>query len=277
MAGADREQVVLATAVSERLDGALGAIDRERDVLDSEIDAFGTFETRLASISTEKSTPATTRPAPGGSLADRSSRRPAGASIREAYVETVMNVPHYEREYGESYWESLAAELGEELAVALGQSATFSPLLKDQLRTTVRESIQSRKRMRTLLEQEADAIREAKRELRAVVEELEAIRSRPLGRCPREERRRLRADLDELSRRCDRLSQRRQDGDLGPDYFSLRDGTEMSVNEYLYQSLPSQYPVLSAVATTVDVVVAIRRRLDRESCSGASTRSTPLE
>ena len=278
MSAGDREQAALSTAVSERLEGALESIDRERDVLDTEIEAFRAFGKRLESIPVEESVATARSVHADSALVDRSDSRSAGAAVRDAYVNTVMSVPHYEEEYGESYWESLAAELGTELSMALRQSPSFSRMLKAQLQTAVREATASRKRMRTLLDQEAVAVSEARTELHAVVEELHAIRSRPLDRCPRDERQRLRADLDELRCQCEQLSERRQSGDLGPDHLSLRDGTETSVNEYLYHSLSTQYPVLSAVATTVEHVVSIRRRLDcRPQSRSSSTRSTTLD
>jgi len=249
---------------AEWIPDARRALRRERRILRAEADAFGRFCRRLAAVDVDAESVA----AQSGSVATLAERglaeggdSPAGAAIRDAYVETVMDTPHYAAEYGDAYWESVASEFGAELAMALRQAARVTPLLRDQLLAAARRSKRSRKRLLSDISDEADALGAAERALDAAREDLVAIRSRPLYGCSPRELRRLLADLDGLEADCQALAVRRQSGDLEPKTVRVPDGSARPVNEYLYQSLPSSHPVLSAVSAVSDDVVTTAGRI----------------
>lgn len=265
---ATREHGTGATAsFGEWILDARRALRRERNILRTEADAFGRFCRRVQSVDAdaESTGSAPARSAATATLAARTEHADSAASaaIREAYVETVMDTPHYAAEYGDSYWESVASEFGAELAMALRQAARVTPLLRDQVLAAARESKTSRKQLLADVGDEADALDAAERTLRAVHEDLVAIRSRPFYGCPLHELRQLLADLDALEADCQDLAVRRQAGDLGPKTVHVPSADDRPLNEYLYQSLSSSHPLLSAVGCVSDDVVTTARRIRR--------------
>ncbi|MCG1002094.1 MULTISPECIES: hypothetical protein [Halobacterium] len=246
----------------ECIPDARRALRSERDILRTEADAFGRFCRRVQSVDAD---PEPTDSAPGQSAATVTlaarTEHAASAAIREAYVETVMDTPHYAAEYGDTYWESVASEFGAELAMALRQAACVTPLLRDQVLAAARESKRSRKQLLADLDDEADALDAAERTLRAVHEDLVAIRSRPFYGCPPHELRQLLADLDALEADCQDLAVRRQTGDLEPKTVHVPSADARPLNEYLYQSIGSSHPLLSAVGRASDDVVTTARRI----------------
>ncbi|WP_353635131.1 hypothetical protein ABSL23_06625 [Halobacterium sp. NMX12-1] len=264
------------TGFEEWIPDARRALRRERRILRTEADALGTFCRRLDAIDPDAAAAESVsgRNA-AGTLADRGhterAESPASAAIRDAYVETVMDTPHYDSEYGDGYWESVASEFGAELAVALRQAARVTPLLRDQLLAAARESKRSRKHLLADLADEADALDDGERALSAVHEDLAAIRSRPFYGCPPRELRRLLADLDALEAECQDLAVRRQADDLEPETVRVPGGSAAPVNEYLYQSLSSSHPLLSAVGRVSDDVVTTARRIRRVLSANSET------
>ncbi len=242
------------------------ALRRERHILQTEVDAFGRFCRRVQAVDAEPTDSLPGRSAATAALASRtehvdSTASTASAAIREAYAETVMDTPHYAAEYGDTYWESVASEFGAELAMALRQATRLTSFLKTQLLAAARESKASRKQLLADLDDEATALDDAERTLRAISEDLVAIRSRPFYACPARELRQLLADLDALEADCQDLAVRRQAGDLEPTTVHVPSACARPLNEYLYQSLSSSHPLLSAVGRASDDVVTTARRI----------------
>lgn len=239
------------------------ALRRERHILQTEVDAFGRFCRRVQAVDAESTDSLPGRSAAMATLASRTEHADstASAAIREAYAETVMDTPHYAAEYADTYWESIASEFGAELAMALRQATRVTSFLKTQLLAAARESKTSRKQLLADLDDEAAALDDAERALCAISEDLVAIRSRPFYACPARELRRLLADLDALEADCQDLAVRRQVGDLEPTTVHVPSADARPLNEYLYQSLASSHPLLSAVGRASDDVVTTARRI----------------
>ncbi|MGB9964012.1 DUF7260 family protein [Halobacterium hubeiense] len=260
-----RRGVAASTRFGEWIPDARRALRRERNILRTEADAFGQFCRRLQAVDVDgesaDSMPVQSGP---GTLADRGDGGDAaGTEIREAYVETVMDAPHYAAEYGDTYWESVASEFGAELAFALRQATRVTPFLQTQLLAAAREAKASRKQLLADVDDETDALNAAEDALHDVREDLVAIRSRPFYGCPARELRTLLADLDALEADCQDLAVRRQAGDLEPKPVRVPSGGKRALNEYLYQSLSSSHPLLSAVGSASDAVVTTTRRIRR--------------
>ncbi|NIC00763.1 hypothetical protein [Halobacterium sp. R2-5] len=240
-------------------------VERERRILRAELDAFEAFRARLAGIDTDRAGPQSgvpARTAVGGVKSrEHRSERSTAALVREAYAETVMDTAHYDAEYGESYWEHVAAEFGADLAAALRESAAVSPLLKSRLLAAAREAEVRREQLLGELEREADALEEGNAALREVCEDLGVVRSRPLYGCTPAELRNLLGDLAVLDERLRELAARRQSGDLEPGSGRRRSSSDASLTDYVYDPLPFTYPVLRATAVVSDHVETTRERI----------------
>jgi hypothetical protein len=240
------------------------AVVEEREVLQTEADAFGDFCARLDQLSCERNlsesaTPtATTHETITGQTT--AVNQHGDTPIRDAYVETVMNTPHYDEEYGDSFWESLTAEFGNEFATLLKQVTVITPELKQQVLTAAQQAKTQRKRLISTLNQEVANLQDANAELQAIADEVNVIQSRPFYDCPTDELYRLRTDLDELSLRCQDLADRRQNGELEPQSAnSLK--TNIRVPDYCYGSLSVTYPILDAVATISSRIATTKQHI----------------
>jgi hypothetical protein len=124
--------LVFVTAVLH-LKKASTAVKEERSRTAEESDALLEFIRRVESVE-----PAQPQSKPlmigGSSTHSTDAARPGknGQSIQEiqqAYEDTVMDVPHYDEEYGESLYMNMAAEFGSDIATAVTEASDFTPPL----------------------------------------------------------------------------------------------------------------------------------------------------
>jgi len=171
-----------------------------------------------------------------------------------------MNTPHYDEEYGDSFWESVAAEFGNEFATLLKQATVITPELKQQVLTAAQQAKTQRKRLISTLNQEAANLQNANAELQSVAVEANVIQSRPFYDCATDELQQLQTDLDELAAQCQNLADRRQNGELEPrSAGGLK--TSLRVPDYCYEPLSVTYPVLDAVATVSSCIATTNQRI----------------
>lgn len=251
--------VVFAVAVHVR--EATSLLTEECERLRAERDAFEAFTRRVATLETSEASAAV--PATGGITTTATALPDDGLEeVREAYRETVMAVPHYEADYGEPLVDSVAAEFGEDVAVAVVDGGRLTPQLKSALLEGSREAQRSRTALRSSLEAEAESLERSAAELAEVDAEREAIADRaPL---PERSFEALEADwrrLGELADRCRGVVAERQ--------ATLRDRspttppTVPDLQAYLYDDLSVDYPVLADASALVEAVESARSRLLR--------------
>jgi DNA repair exonuclease SbcCD ATPase subunit len=181
--------------------------------------------------------------------------------IRQAYEETVREVPHYQREYDDTVTESLVEEFGPSIATQLVTGETYTPLVKNQLIKAVWRSRQERKHFFQTLKSEYEALQTAKTTLEKVDAEFEHITV-----CPSSEQ-----SLDELFQNYNRLidtqetcetvlKERQQQRVEGHAAVTAPGTNEIDLYPYLYRSLPVTYPVL---ADTTKVIEQLQRTEER--------------
>ena len=230
----------------------------ERQQTAAELDAFDTFIERLRGISTGR----VASPAGPSALTDR----PSGdglASVREAYRSTVMDVAHYEEEYGNDFSEDVAEEFGPTIATILEQGGSLDTQTK---RTLIALAVDSRSRRVTLLDvidAECESVELAAEHLRPVAEELATtagveFTTESFGSLDAH-----RARMDTLMEQCDAAAERRQnDLHAHQTTAALPDGIA-AVPVYLYQGFGATFPALSFVAALGYRIEAIRRAIGR--------------
>jgi len=248
------------------IDRATALVDEEIELVEREQEAFERFLARVReSGATGRGT--VRREGTGGpAVLAAADSRPSERlrSIRAAYRETVMAVPHYEREYGDTLRESVAAELGETLAGHVADGQVLAPALSDALVKASERARDDRADFLRYLRRERESLREAASELndieRRAVELGERVGAASTGA--------QLASADEslaaLERRCTDLANRRQATihDRGVGELSGVDGT--SLVQYLYaDDMETVAPVLSDVACCLDAIRHQRARCSR--------------
>ncbi|WP_323676379.1 hypothetical protein [Halorubellus sp. PRR65] len=239
-----------------RLHDAVDALDAERDRTRRERDAFAAFVDAVAGIDSED--PRLTDGGPTTVTGSRTGRLP---DVLEAYRRTVMDVPHYDDEYDDSLVEHMAAEFGDDVALAVQNGAILSPQLKRTLRASAMQAKQRRERLLAALDAEQESLSTCTRTLSEVDETLSDV-DPSLDR-PRAD---LIAEWQAIQATRDTtvsLLQSRQDDIHEQRHVVGQAGGPTTLYEYVYGDLPSSYPVLSLGTTAVEETRSLQRRLSR--------------
>lgn len=256
------------------IDDAQRAIEREREILRTEIDAFECFGRGLRTLEVgdlQAVGGGTAGAQPAGAHATSvQSVGPAHATVgitgsvakvRSLFAETVMATPHYDDVYGEHWTEHLRGEFNQELAAALEHQTTLSPEVKQALLEATDQSIASRRRILGSVEREAELVETARRDLKSIHAAVESILAQPLEQLEFNALRLSRARLLELEAACDELVAVRQ-----PQIRDRRDLTMAGIGvfeQHLYDGCEHTYPVLSAIADLGERIDRERRALER--------------
>lgn len=185
-------------------------------------------------------------------------------AIRDAYVETVMSVPHYEEEYDDTYEASLAAEFGPDLAAALTQEPTLHDRYKKSLLSRTADAVDERETFLDALDVEGASLDRATERLLSITEEVATLSGGRLADLDYGTLDAYRVRTETLEENCDAVASRRQ-RELADVDRSLRlDDTVPDVATYLYQDLSVTYPVLATVAAVGDRLRDLRRSIERE-------------
>lgn len=229
------------------------AVRRERRELTDERQAFEAFHDRIADLDPEQPQ--------RGQTTVMMTTTPGLETVRDAYAETVMNVPHYTEVYDESFTEHIAGELGVELATAITTGSWLHPELQRRLLEAADQAIVSREYVLEHLTTEADALERAEADLEAVIEELETLLDQPLDVLEFNVLRLTRARLDGLRETCDEIGHTRQEELRRRQRVTAVDGDDLG--ELLYEDEAGLYPVLATIAEIGEAIDRAKRRIDR--------------
>lgn len=182
--------------------------------------------------------------------------------VRDAYVRTVMAVPHYHEEYGESLEANVAEELGDGVAAGLTTGATLSPYLKRAILEAGRRAIASREDVLETVEAEAEAVERTADRIASIVEELRSALEQPLERAEFNTLRVTRERLGSLRDRALALAAERQ-ATLRAHTRSIPLDVE-DFGAYIYDECETIHPLVSRIAAIVDLIEdAVDRIEDR--------------
>lgn len=229
--------------------------------IEDELAAFAAFEDAVRSID----------PSPGDDGAPAVigpgavSQQTGGlAAVRSAYERTVMAVPHYEEEYGDTCEVSLVEEFGPDVAAAVLGCSSFTPQHKSVLVSAAAEARSGREAMARLVDDERAAVDRASDELGTVGDELAAVADAEFSDVAFGTLESARERLLNLEDRCEDGVDRRQEtiARLRRRTLSPVDATDY--REFCYHAIDVEYPVLSAYAEVLDRIRTRRREVERE-------------
>lgn len=257
---------VAAIATLLYLPRAREACEEERTRTRAEANAFERFARRVADVDVA---PTQAHHAGIGSVPltrSGDARSRAGAdgnlqAVREAYRETVMDVPHYEEEYGESMQTNMAAEFDPDLAAAVCEGSGFTPQLQQ---TLIEHSKRARDRRETFLEAletESEALTEARDELTDIDDELARMNEQPLSARSFDELADAWERLGRLHDRCQRLIEGRQATLRKREVVGQRSLSPGELCPYVYQTQPVTHPILAEGVRVAEVITSARRRV----------------
>ena len=184
-------------------------------------------------------------------------------AVRTAYQETFMSLPFYEEEYGEPYTESLSAEFGEDIAIALTRAECFTPAVRSSLFEQIDVALEERRRGIDICHEERNSIEMAHEKIASVVEEHESLAKIAFDEQPYEQLQYYRDRCLRQQDHCDKvalrrhktLNRRREQYDFG--------GENSMFCSYLYTEIESVYPILSICSSVASNVTETREQIER--------------
>lgn len=169
-------------------------------------------------------------------------------TLRSAYREMVMSVPHFESEYDESLETHMQAEFEPDIVTAVASDQPLTRPLKTAIVEASRQAATRRRDLQTCLEREATALQEvadsldrlAEKRARCTIPSENRIRFETLATLWEE----LRTIEFEYAQLCsDRQAHIRRNS---PDLADV--GNAHHFHQYLYRSLDVTYPALADIA-----------------------------
>lgn len=266
------------TVEERRVEEVVGSMRRalrtERERTELERDAFEAFADRITELQPSSSPPAVnSEPGSpqgmGGAAALQSTpvSRPSTSNkhsaIRNAYEETVMSVPFYEAEYGDTYEESIHGEFGPGVATAMTQPGGFSPLAKQFLLGKIKQARTDRVALLETCDRERDSVDDVATMLMPIVDGLRAIESSSFEEEGFDALASRRKKLRTLETRCEQTATMRQATihRHRPKHNLPIDAPDICV--YLYTELESSYPLLSLCIQLSQRIEDARQHVER--------------
>lgn len=233
------------------------AVACEQQRLRAEVAAFREFAERLSDIEPQRPQ---RQISTGGVLASVSTSKPMSAdqptafnAVYTAYRETVFDVDHWQTAYDEdTVEESLANEFSSDLADVLmnPSGTTFSPMFRDRLIAEATQAATTRRETLAALDTEAAHLDTLMNDLERIIEQLRSVEHDDDSFAQRiQELERARQSLEKLAR-------------AHQEYLHDRQIDSDSVfTELVYTELETEYPGLSALATTRAILDRLELRL----------------
>lgn len=254
-------------AIITRIPDAVNVISEERTQIVNEQEAFEQFSQRVAAIQPGESGLSVST-SPGmqntkfglGTIAKNghSSSMDRLPQIREAYRETVMALPHYETEYGESIVENMSNEIGPSVTQAVLTGDVLSSQLKTTLQQKSLQAAKERSDFLSLLDYERDSVDTAHQSLRriqkTVTEIDESLYPRPISEIVQSWER-----LEDLECNCKSILVGRQSAI----HSTPREPAPHYLQGYLYRSREWTFPVLYDGLNVLAYTQDIKRKVCR--------------
>lgn len=260
------------------IEKALEVIDNEYTEVEAEREAFLAFANRVQSIPATISN--TENRVMSGVVTHRTgSDTTVDQRVREAYRQTVVDVPHYDDVYGESVVENFAAEFGTDRAEAVF-SGQWTQSIKESLLAGIREAVIYREVFLNALNEEADDLKSVQAELEEMRTELSEIPQETLNEQSFTDLHMTWQRLHTLGKQCDEMAEERQDKitEYAAGHTRRTEG-EAFLN-YLYSSIDTRHPILSAITTVAtdirEQITAIEQHLTRTTRSSHNSNSTTV-
>lgn len=240
----DRGWIISAMFAGGYINTALDEIEEEREFTKAERDALKNFADSVKTMSVH-----TGQTMGSNMMVIKKDGNDAHKiqKIRRQFRDTVMAVPGYDTVYDEGFDESFTAEFGEELGIIVKNGSLFTPTIKQMLLKQTSSSIVEREQHLDAIATEQDSVTEAKTSLPELGTIFEQTDSRNLPHCSFEDLLEQNEALECLLSRHEQILMNRQHEIHESNKPVRRFPGETLLQEYLYRSLETSFPVLSAI------------------------------
>lgn len=239
---------------------AITHVETERSRLSDEITAFERFSTRIENIAADS-----VASAEGIFHCEQkiTTTKKTLLTVREAYSETVMDVPHYEEDYGDSYLESITEEFGPELGILLTQSNQFTPATKSALIAEIDEAIEQRKEFKKIVEREFCSLESAATEVQSLSNRVESLSQTDFESATYGTVNAYLHQTDSFYTNCDKIARDRQHDLANIERSWNAPASSPDLPTYFYQSLPVTYPVLADLGKIGESIKRLQQEIEQ--------------
>lgn len=243
------------------IERARTAVEGEIELVSTEREAFEGFLDRLRDVATTGTETVSRSGGPTTLVATRSAPSEGLEAVRTAYRETVMAVPHYDEEYGDTLAESMAAEFGTVLAGHVADGEVLTPVLSDALVEASERARNNRTDFLRHLRQERESLRDIETDLNGIEARVDELEPQISSASTSAQLADIDDTLDELERRCTDLANRRQRTIHDRSTREISGVDDRSLLRYLYADMETITPALVDIAACLDAI-----RYQRERC-----------
>ncbi len=263
--GSDPSTTGYDSSTTGRESSAIGEIRRAQEIVATErrrcvdeCEAFDAFLGRLDAIAPDVSVAV-----PAG-IAPRTFGTTGGLeAVREAYRETVMSVPHFDHDYGDSLVESVTAEFSADVADALTSPGPLSPPLYATVRSWASRAHSSREAFLDRLDAEADVLADAADRIGRLSDELGSLTDDWPSTPSFDTLFANYESVERLGERADAVVAERQASLREQSVPVHTESVDMATYLYAPESGLSAYPVLAALGTFGSCLDRTRHRIER--------------
>lgn len=233
---------------------AVERVREEKGLVESELAAFRRFEKQIEAVpGTSSSQTGTAEPA--GALTVQSGVSPT-RKLEHSYRSTVMAVPHYETEYGDTFEESIRTEFDRAIVQVITGAIPYTPLAKSRLLGASETARRNRSALVEDLDRELAALSVAISRLEAWDEQLDHVHER-IDTWPECRASEVVSTIERIRAECDARSAERQQRIHRHATGVTRYGEPDTFVQYLYGRTEFSMPILADISS-------IGHRLDRE-------------
>jgi hypothetical protein len=229
------------------------AIEHERECVRVERNAFREFASAVETMTVPDRL---SRGATAARLVEPNAGDDSLRTVRDCYRDTVMSVPDYEQQYGESLEAHMTAELGEDLTTAVVNGEGLTDQLRRLLVSRARAAAQQRETFLETLDDEYESVTDGYARLQNTTTDLEETMESGLEQRPFSELTGYENDLRHEIDRHEQLLADRQE-EVHRENRQFRRSEQTFLQEYLYADLPVTFPILGA---TVERLGRLRDR-----------------
>ena len=238
---------------------AIAVVETDHERTTTERDAFASFLHRISDLDVSSADLQPNRAQQVSAqtlITPETARHPESqlVRVRSAYRDTIMNVAHYDEDYGDSLPESLAEEFSPEIATAVLTSDQLTPPLRSRLIDATHHAREGRHALLQGLENERTALNTADENLTPLSADLNDILSAESFHTWSDEDLATERDcLHAHQQECDQLAADRQ-ATLQEQRIPSTHHIDHEFTQYLYESLPVTYPVLTDIASLAETL-----------------------
>jgi hypothetical protein len=247
------------------IERALAVVNEELEIAAAEQRAFKQFRSRLSAIDPDPS-PSLSGVTTAGKATMAVSgydAEPSGESLQKArtvYRETVMTVPHFESEYGDTLKENVAIEFGADLANQLMDGDRLTRVVREALLSAAASVIDERETYERNLVEERESLREIHAGVADYTKRAYTLGEEAQTTSGSETLAELDTRFAELEEECADLATARQHVIHSRRNTQISGVDEKSLTTLLYRDLETPCPGLTAITRCLDTIQNRRRQ-----------------